>query len=529
MVIFGAVLCAQPTPGKPGQVEGIVTNSVTGDPVRKATVVLQGGNSQREADTDAAGHFHFDNVTPGTYQAAANRDGFMQVPDQTAWSKPFTVAEEQQVKDVVMKLLPLAVVNGHVFDEDDDPMINASIQALRYVYRRGEKQLTPAGFASTNDLGEYQMLDLEPGRYYFLVTTLQRMGNIAIRTPSGTPEMAYPPTYYPNVTQSAQATATQVGPGAQLTNLDFHPHKVRAFHVRGKAIDGETGQPVANVMLRLVPREARSFRAFNFIRVRKDGTFETRGVVSGSYIAAGDESGGDAAKSVREVVNVGDQDVDGVVLTFRKPFVISGKFVWEGSPPRQTGRIRVGLDQIDGDWSVRAMVDDQGTFTLQVTPGVYRVNIYIVAGSYVRSIRFGDQDASSGRIDVTQGAGAALNIVLSTDVGELQGSVQTEDGEPAAGAMITVVPRDELEDRSDLFYEIFSDPNGNFDYKDLAPGEYKVFASDVMDQDVLQSPEFRKALEGKLTAVNIQPGGHASVPLKLIPAAVIEAEKNKLP
>ena len=85
------------------------------------------------------------------------------------WGKAITVAEEQEVKDVAVKLVPLAVVSGRVLDEDGDPMARAQVQALRYVYygQRGARQLNPAGFATTNDLGEYQLLDLEPGQILF--------------------------------------------------------------------------------------------------------------------------------------------------------------------------------------------------------------------------------------------------------------------------------------------------------------------------------------------------------------------------
>src|ERR1700691_1960093 len=74
---------AQPTSApapsaKPGTVDGVVTNSVTGEPVRKAVVTIwsQSHGFAYHAAADAAGHFHFDNVDPGSYNIAALRDGF---------------------------------------------------------------------------------------------------------------------------------------------------------------------------------------------------------------------------------------------------------------------------------------------------------------------------------------------------------------------------------------------------------------------------------------------------------------------
>ena len=138
---------------------------------------------------------------------------------------------------------------------------------------------------------------------------------------------------------------------------------------------------------------------------------------------------------------------------------------------------------------------------------------------------------SKGKLDLTQLTTGSLTLVCGTDVGQIQGSAQTESGEPAAQALITIVPDEEHQYRMDLHYQLMSDPNGQFDYHDFAPGDYKVFAweSADADQQMLQSTEFRKAFESRAVPVTVPAGGKASVQLKLISAADIEAEKNKLP
>src|SRR5260370_32552829 len=54
-------------PKKPGTVEGVVINSMSGRPVKKATIRL----GQRSTLSDVAGHFLFENVEPGRYTASA--------------------------------------------------------------------------------------------------------------------------------------------------------------------------------------------------------------------------------------------------------------------------------------------------------------------------------------------------------------------------------------------------------------------------------------------------------------------------
>jgi protocatechuate 3,4-dioxygenase beta subunit len=529
-VLFAVALSAQQAPpSKPGKVEGVVINSVTNDPVKKATVMLQGPGrlSNYAVVTDASGHFHFDSVEPGNYIAMAYRDGFipLQGSPRTPWSKPIAVAEEQAVKDVVVKLLPLALVSGHVLDEDGDPVVRAQVQALRYVYQQGgARQLNPAGTATTNDLGEYQLLDLEPGRYYFLVAVQPRMARSPGRLRSATPEQAYPNTFYPSAAQAEQATTTQLGAGAQVTGIDFRLHKVAAFHIRGKALDGRTGQPLRNAMIWI--QASGSFLPGRN-QIQQNGTFDVPGVVSGSYTVNCQME----ELSSRQLVDIGDHDVDDIVLVLRPPLEISGTVRLEGDPPpaERRGQVRVNLNAIEMGNGAGATVNPDGSFALKVTPGVYQINASCDAGAYVKSMHFGDQDVTSGKIDLTQQSSGALYILCGTDVGQMQGSVQNENGEPAAQVVVTVVPDDEHQGREDLFIQLMSDQNGKFDYRDIAPGNYKVFAWEGDDFQMLQAPGFRKAFESRAASVTISPGGNASVQVKMIPAADIEAEKNKLP
>jgi hypothetical protein len=532
LALFAAILSGQtPPPSKPGKVDGVVINSVTNDPVKKASITLQalGRSGNYATVTDSVGHFHFDSVAPGSYFGMANRDGF--IPVQTGagnpWGKPIAVAEEQEVKDLVVKLLPLAQVSGHVLDEDGDPMARVQVQALRYAYGQGgAREMNPSGFASTNDLGEYQMLDLQPGRYYFVAAVQQWGARLPANTRRDKPEQTYPNTFYPSALQADQATASQLTPGAQLSGIDFRLHKVPAFHVRGKAVDSRTGEPLRNSMIQV---QTRGNVFFQGVQSRQNGTFDVQGVASGSYTLFCQT---EPELRAQQIVDVGDHDVDDVVLALRPPFEISGTIRLEGDPPtaeQHRGPMRVGLNAIEMGSSANTAANADGTFVLKVTHAVYQINASCNASAYLKSMHFGDQDVTNGKIDLTQQTSGALNIVCGTDVGQIQGSVQNESGQPAAQVMITVSPDDEHQSRQDLFYQLMSDENGKFDYRDIAPGEYKVFAWESVDQELLQSAEFRKAFESRAGSVSISPGGNASVQVKLIPTADIEAEKNKLP
>src|ERR1700677_3681757 len=107
---------AQPPAPKPGSVEGIVVNSASGIPIKKASVILEsqpgpGGTAHNlTTQSDAGGGFYFDSVEPGLYVVGVQRDAYMSTQGRYGTPAPFRVAEEHQVTDLVVKLVPLAVL-----------------------------------------------------------------------------------------------------------------------------------------------------------------------------------------------------------------------------------------------------------------------------------------------------------------------------------------------------------------------------------------------------------------------------------
>jgi len=547
LAVYTGVLLAQSgvdttLPKKPGSVEGTVLNSVSHEPIKKASVTLR---NLRERFTyvvmsDAAGHFLFDNVEPGSYQVSVERDGFSSVRQgrRMPAEKPIVVEEEQHIKNVATQLAPKGVVSGRVLDEDGDPIMGASVQALRYFYGPNGTILGPGATSNTNDLGEFQLINLEPARYYFRVTTPRR--NFPPGHTRGARDETYPPIFYPSAMEVAQATPQEVATGAQVTGIDFRLHKMVGYRVSGKVIDGQTGQAARNTFVELRPHNIPIGMNSGMAQVQQDGTFEIRGVVSGSYTAMSQHNEGELRSSARQTLNVGDQDIENVLLTLRPGLDVPGTVTVDGTPaspqnPQQTAMpprsTLVSLQSVEmrgGTPQTRA--ENDGTFVLHdVAPDVYALTVYPnIPGAYVKSIRYGDQDAPSGQIDLRQSS-APINIVLGTDVGQIQGIVQDRSGKPAAGAWITLAPRDDSASRRDRLNQTSADQNGSFQFRDVAPGEYRVFAWEDPDMNLLYAPEFRKLFESKAASVNIGSNGKESVQVTMISSEEMETEKTKLP
>ncbi|HEY6391508.1 MAG TPA: carboxypeptidase-like regulatory domain-containing protein [Bryobacteraceae bacterium] len=524
----------QTPPKKPGAVEVVVTNSITAEPIKKVVVVLQNGNTQSgyAGLTDLAGHFKFQNVQPGSYLVSATRDGFIFQPGGAFGHnfKPLKVDEEQRIKNFSLKLIPLAAVSGRVVDEDGDPIAGANVHAMQNTYAQGRRLLNPVDLANTNDLGEFQLINLQPGRYYFQASIPSRALNSPVRIRSPRPEETYPATFYPGALDAAQATATEVAPGADITSIDFRLRKMRSYRVRGKIVDAQ-GQAAASASLRIQMRGAavNSGRASSM--VRPDGSFDVRGLLPGSYVAIAQWMQAGKMNVARQSISISDQDVNGLLLTLAPALEISGSVQVEGPQSDNQHRLTVMLEPLE--WmgqSADTMAESDGTFVLHnVIPALFEVDIYPFPGTYLKTIRLGDQEVTDARIDLTQPAGGSLKLVLGVDGGKLDGVVQDLNGDPAAGALITVAPRDELENRRDLFKQSMTGDKGDFHVQDLAPGDYKVFAWQRVDPNLLEVTEFRKPFESKAASVGIVANGHESVQLKIISAADVEKEKSKLP
>ncbi len=92
------------------------------------------------------------------------------------------------------------MVTGRVLDADSEPIANAQVQLMKHRYQQGKKDLAAVGFAQTNDLGDYRIFGVGPGRYFLNVSYPQNQNfGTADKSANAIPQEGYRLIYYPGV------------------------------------------------------------------------------------------------------------------------------------------------------------------------------------------------------------------------------------------------------------------------------------------------------------------------------------------
>lgn len=205
------------------RIAGTVVKLGGSEPLKNARVRLLSQDDRavtRVAVTDAGGRFDLKGISQGRYRLVVHRDGFVtQAYGQKKIDDPgaiLTLRASQELRDLLFRLIPSTVIAGRVINDDGDPMPWVQVNALREAYFGGKKTLFPETIVPTNDLGEYRLFGLPPGRYFVRAEYKpnERIIGRADLTGSDDEEpRGYVPMYYPSSTEPGRASTVAVKAG----------------------------------------------------------------------------------------------------------------------------------------------------------------------------------------------------------------------------------------------------------------------------------------------------------------------------
>ena len=530
-----------PTPKKDEcSVAGMVVKLADGEPLRKASVDLSSMEDRQRTistTTDASGHFQLKGLDPGRYNLTIGRNGFVtQEYGQKTPHDPgatLTLRPGQNMKDLLFRLVPSAVIAGRVFDEDGEPVRSVQVSALRQGYAGGKRELWPQTNESTNDLGEYRLFGLPPGRYLIRVTTSSSnyWGRRTIQLPANElTEQGYAPTYYPGSPDPAKAVALTVKEGEEIPSVEIMLRPVSVYTVRGRVLNMISKQSTG-IMVEVEPRNARTVWFFDrstTVADDRDGAFEIHDLLPGSYIAIAQWSEEGKRYQARQNFEVGNADVEGLNLVVSPGVAVPGQIRWEGQPSLDRGELAVYLESKDVQHGVGGATRVTGdAFTLKdVSEGEYRAEIAgISQDCFLKSVRHGSAESLDEGFTVRRGSDAALEITVSCRGARVRGAVTDTDNLPAAGVWVVLVPDDPHRSESRLYKAKTTDQYGHFELSGVAPGDYKVFSWDQVEQGAWEDPDFLKPFEEKGEKILIQEGDSKSVNLVVIRTARVDQQK----
>jgi hypothetical protein len=499
---------------KPGAAEGRVVDAGSGEPIRKAAVILRTGpDGGVAAYTNAQGIFRFENLDSGAYTATASRDGY--VADRKAPPTVVTIQPDKTESEITLKLVRTGAISGRVIDADGDPAARASVS---FGPLTGTLSLGPT---STNDRGEYRAFGIPPGKYRVVVawsSSIEAPSPTPVRLASGE-EQTYRPTWYPGTPDRKQAAVVEVTSGADLQGIDIQLVRSHAVRLRGRVIGLSTA---AFVNLRAVDPSTRN--GGMAVIQGPPGAFEIAAVLPGEYELEVNGLGANGqGPSTNKRITVGESDIEGIELTIGTPQQVTGRLIPPKDRPLSPGWMVFLSRREENRGVVSANVAADGSFHLEaVPPGDYEVSAGRFSAdadpdTYVSAVREGDEDIRDKGLHVGDGAPAPISVLLAADGSAIDLSVVDDKGAPVPDTSLMLLP-DHPHGNEGFDQRCRTDARGTCTAHGIAPGEYHAFAFVKDDHPDAHDTERTKAIEKYGKAVVIAPSQRTQLQLQPVPA-----------
>jgi carboxypeptidase family protein len=514
---------AQSQDDKPGSIRGRVTAADTSRPLRRVRVMIRsatvtGGTPPISANTNSLGQFEAKNVPPGAYFVSVNRAGYLTV--QYGQRRPgergvtVEVASGQTVNGIDFALPRGGVLAGRITDDLGEPFPGVRIDALAMQYQRGQRVPSPSGGATTDDLGQFRIAGLPPGKYYVVASSTETWKAEKNQT------YGYASTYFPGG-PSDMAQVITLGPSEQRTDLNMSLHVSRTARITGR-VRRENGEPVAgaNVSLAYSYPGVIMTAGMRSVRTAGDGSFEIKDVAEGVYMVGGG--------SAEQIVTVAGADIEGLLLVARTGSNVSGTLATEDGtpPPFPSSGVRVTLsapfgkvlptvyvNAVESDWSFKLMgLGGPFMFRVMGLPPDWTLG----------AVRLNQKDITDTPWDVPTGAKeiSGLKVVVTQKIGRVSGMVADSSGRPTSSATIVVFSEDVDHWTPGSRFTRTTRPgaDGRFSIRDLPAGTYRAVARDYIEEGQWEDRKFLEELRDDGVRFTLAEGASDVVTLRL-PAA----------
>ena len=511
-----------------GSVAGKVIDSGTGGSLEGATVRLlwtrvpaptgsdRGGTVSSGTSGDS-GTFEFTRIPAGDYEVHAEHPGYLEfgtgVTPQTV-----TVLPGSRTPSLIVRLHPESAIRGHVLDAAGTGVAHARVRAFAAIQGR----LLEFGAGNAGKSGEFVIGQLPAGSYILLA---------APPTPSDAP------TYHPSSPTFDGAVPIDIRKAEHVSGVRITLAAEPVHRVRGTAEDVRGFLGRRNAVAYLVPRSARGvdLAALGW-RAPLDSsrTFEFHGVPSGQYTAQLIGDSPDHRILATQIAIVGSAGADDLKLYPGPPLALRGQVRVSGLARRDLSSVRVSLHAVPSaagfSQSIDVLAGSDGHFVAEsLEPTSYTLLVQAPPDLFVEGVLIGGRNITGQSLDLADGvAGSSLEIRLRDGAARLSGAVQGTDSSDQRWERMRVA----------VLYPAASSPvsvqrsispvtESRFEFDGIAPGKYKVFATDRFDPALFEEPTFLGLVSGRVRTVELRRRERSSVEVSLIDAQTVEAAARR--
>ncbi len=480
------------------KVSGTLVQHNSGQSMYRVRVTLSTAQSsegqQASVLTEKGGRFDFGYVLAGKYTLSAEWHGMTQLLcEDEQYSTAIVTGPGLDTEHIVFPFVLPGSMVVKVTNVDGDPVQSASVFLFRKSVFEGWNRFELRGQVMTNLSGDASFTNLPPDSYVALVEGRPWYAQPPLRTEPineqqrairAEMDVAYPPTYYGNVSEPQSPTPITVTEGGRV-----------AAHVILRSVPAVQLE-LQGLETNMVQRSRLERMAMPFRLIEGPGSIlvpsnlgrtqpkKITGIAPGRYILSVQQPKLEQNNAAPEHYRTGAADLQHnttVNIQELRDTEIQGKLTTLGG--ERPGGLSVALENINNRIPMIGDLGADGAFQIGggskrleiVLPGKYEVTLLNNPAFYIKSVSPTGALFRNGLLEIAEGAHVKLTIVVAKGT-FTQNGLALKNGKPFANAMVLLVPMDRTQAGPILRDQ--SDSDGSFSLEGVPPGSYTAIAID---------------------------------------------------